>query len=103
MSQLTHPRPGVVAQSGPEARPIRRPVVREELELLPTLIGREEAVRYCNEVLGVPITPTRLRRGIERRELPIAKIQARNGFAPRDLYDWILGMQRPAADQEAQR
>ncbi|MBS4103708.1 hypothetical protein [Tsukamurella paurometabola] len=97
MSQLTQSRPA--ASPSREPNHLRRPVVREDLELLPTIIGREAAVRFCNEVLGVPITPTRMRRGIERRELPVAKIQARNGFAPRDLYDWILGMQRPAAEQ----
>lgn len=101
MSQLTQSRPAV-AQPNVGARPARRPVVREDLELLPTIIGREAAVRYCNDVLGVPITPTRMRRGMERRELPVAKIQGRNGIAPRDLYDWILGMQRPAAEQAGQ-
>jgi len=85
----------------PAAKPIqrRRPINRDDLNDLPTILGREAAVRFCNDVLGVPITPTRMRRGMERRELPIHKIQAMNGVSERALYDWIQGMARPAVSQ----
>ncbi|MGV9713981.1 hypothetical protein ACWDTI_25355 [Gordonia sp. NPDC003424] len=103
MSQV---RPATIAatppsnpQRGRDERPRRRVIRRDELNDLPTIIGREAAVRFCNDVLDVPITSTRMRRGMERRELPVHKIAAMNGVSERALYDWIMGMQRPAISQ----
>ncbi|WP_139792043.1 MULTISPECIES: hypothetical protein [Prescottella] len=79
-------RPGVPAHQ-------RRSLVnRDELNQLPTIRGRDAAVRYITEHLGVPMTPTRMRAAIERRELPVFKISGANHLAPRDLYDWILSL-----------
>lgn len=96
MSQVA--KPAVAPGVRPAQR--RRVVSRDELNDLPTIIGREAAVRFCNDVLGVPITPTRMRRGMERRELPVHKIQAKNGVSERALYDWIQGMARPAIGRQ---
>ncbi|WP_043456513.1 hypothetical protein [Gordonia polyisoprenivorans] len=63
---------------------------------MPTIVTRDEMVRYCNDVLGVEITPTKMRRGLEQRELPVWKIRGVNATSPQALYDWIIGMARPA-------
>ncbi|ORM06357.1 hypothetical protein [Prescottella equi] len=79
-------RPGVAPQQ-------RRALVnRDELNQLPTIKGRDAAVRFVAERLGVPMTPTRMRAAIERRELPVYKISGANFTAERDLYDWILSL-----------
>ncbi|MGW0172728.1 hypothetical protein ACWDUM_02665 [Rhodococcus sp. NPDC003322] len=71
----------------------RRALVnRVELNQLPTIKGRDAAVRFINEVLGVPMTPTRMRAAIEGRELPVYKISGANFTAERDLYDWIMSL-----------
>ncbi|WP_433611078.1 hypothetical protein [Prescottella agglutinans] len=79
-------RPGVA----PHQR--RALVNRDELNQLPTIKGRDAAVRFITEHLGVPMTPTRMRAAIERRELPVYKISGANFTAERDLYDWILSL-----------
>ncbi|OCH79841.1 hypothetical protein [Gordonia sp. UCD-TK1] len=76
-----------------------RPVNRDELGNTPTIIGRDAAVQFCNSVLGVPITFTRMRRGFERRELTVWKVGGVNATSPQALYDWIQGMARPAVSQ----
>ncbi len=63
---------------------------------MPTIVTRDEMVKYCNDVLGVPITPTRMRRGLEQRELPVWKLKGVNATSPQALFDWIVGMARPA-------
>lgn len=77
----------------PQSR--RRELVdREELNQLPTIKGRENAVRFINERLGVPMTPTRMRAAVERRELPVYKISGANYLAERDLYDFVMSLAR---------
>ncbi|MBX9151453.1 hypothetical protein [Rhodococcus qingshengii] len=67
-------------------------VNRDELNQLPTIQGRDGAVSFIETRLGVPMTPTRMRAAIERRELPVYKISGANYLAERDLYDWILSL-----------
>ncbi|MFD5809411.1 hypothetical protein [Rhodococcus aetherivorans] len=76
----------------PSAPPRQRRVLvnRDELNQLPTIKGRDAAVRFINNTLGVPMSPTRMRTAIEGRELPVYKISGANYLAERDLYDWIM-------------
>lgn len=83
-------RPGPAA--APQ-RPIRRaPISRDELNELPTIKGRDAAVAFVRERLGVPVTPSRMRAAIERRELPVFKISGANHLAEKDLYLWVLSL-----------
>lgn len=79
-------------RQGASAVQRRALVNRDELNQLPTIKGRDAAVRFITEHLGVPMTPTRMRAAIERRELPVYKISGANFTAERDLYDWILSL-----------
>lgn len=105
MSQLTRPptAPHGVAATAPASYPNRarlgRPISRDELGNTPTIVGREDAVKFCNDVLGVPISFTRMRRGFERRELTVWKVGGMNATSPQALFDWIQGMARPALSQ----
>lgn len=69
------------------------------LNEMPTIRSREGAVSFINDVFGVPISPTRMRTAIERRELPLYKIGGCNYFAERDLYLWVKGLARPVREQ----
>lgn len=66
---------------------------------MPTIAGRDGAVAFINDVFGVPVSPTRMRTAIERRELPVSKIGGRNYLSERDLYLWVKSLARPAASQ----
>ncbi|QQM54197.1 hypothetical protein [Rhodococcus pyridinivorans] len=77
----------------PPQRPGRRaPVARDELNELPTIKGRDGAVAFVRERLGVPMTPTRMRAAIERRELPVFKISGANYLSEKGLHDWLLSL-----------
>ncbi|GAA2053020.1 hypothetical protein [Williamsia deligens] len=80
----------------PVARPVPGPT---QLNDLPTVKGRDGAVEFLNRTLGVPITPTRMRAAIERRELPVYKISGNNYLTERDLYLWVKSLARPVATQ----
>lgn len=81
----------------PPQRPARRaPINREELNELPTIKGRDAAVAFVKDRLGVPMTPTRMRAAIERRELPVFKISGANYLTEKDLYLWILSLATPS-------
>ncbi|MEV4633312.1 hypothetical protein AB0J79_08720 [Rhodococcus coprophilus] len=83
----------------PPQRPARRaPVTRDEFNELPTIKGRDAAVAFVQERLGVPMTPTRMRAAIERRELSVFKISGANYLAERDLYDWVLSLAKTRKD-----
>lgn len=80
-----------IARAG--AVPRRRPFVhRDELNPLPTIKSRDGGVDFVANRLGVPMTPSRMRSAIDRRELPVYKISGANYLAERDLYDWILSL-----------
>ncbi|KLL95488.1 hypothetical protein [Rhodococcus pyridinivorans] len=86
----------------PPQRPVRRaPINRDELNELPTVRGRDAAVAFVRERLGVPVTPNRMRTALERRELPVYKIDRWNFTAERDLYDWLLSLAKTRKDGAA--
>ncbi|WP_431815712.1 hypothetical protein [Gordonia jacobaea] len=66
---------------------------------MPVIVTRDEMVKYCNDVLGVAISPTKMRRGLERRELPVWKLKGVNATSPQALFDWIQGMARPVVNE----
>lgn len=71
------------------------PIRREDLGNTPTIVTKDKMVEFCNDVLGVQITKTRMRNGCEKRELPVWKIQGVNATSEQALYDWIMGMAIP--------
>lgn len=79
-------------RTGAAPRQQRALVNRDELNQLPTIQGRDGGVEFVARRLGVPMTPTRMRTAIDRRELPVYKISGANYLAERDLYDWILSL-----------
>ena len=81
----------------PKRPPLLQPIDPDKLGNSPSIYSRDEAVAFCNEVFGVRITPTRMRRGFERSELVFWKIGGVNATSPRALWDWIQGMARPVA------
>ncbi|MGI1849943.1 hypothetical protein [Rhodococcus sp. SJ] len=88
MSQLYSQRPA----PAPNRQVRRAPISRDELNVLPTIKGRDAAVDFVRDRLGVPVTPNRMRTALEKRELPVYKIDRWNFTAERDLYDWILSL-----------
>ncbi|MGW4577204.1 hypothetical protein ACWELP_00785 [Rhodococcus aetherivorans] len=83
-------------------RPVRRaPINRDELNELPTIKGRDAAVAFVRERLGVPVTPNRMRTALEKRELPVYKIDRWNFTAEKDLYDWVLSLAKTRRDGAA--
>lgn len=89
MSQQAVTNPVARAGAAPRMRPF---VNRDELNPLPTIKSRDGGVDFVVNRLGVPMTPTRMRAAIERRELPVYKISGANYLAERDLYDWVLSL-----------
>lgn len=81
--------------------PARKVVGPIQLNEMPTIRGRDGAVAFINDVFGVPVSPTRMRAAIERRELPVYKIGGCNYTAERDLYLWVKSLARPVADDSA--
>ncbi|EQM33473.1 hypothetical protein [Rhodococcus erythropolis] len=81
-----------LGRTGAESRHSRALINREELNPLPTIKSRDGGVDFVANRLGVPMTPTRMRAAIERRELPVYKISGANYLAERDLYDWVLSL-----------
>lgn len=83
-------------------RQVRRaPINRDDLNELPTIRGRDAAVGFVRERLGVPVTPNRMRTALEKRELPVYKIDRWNFTAEKDLYDWVLSLAKTRKDGAA--
>lgn len=66
----------------------------DELSTLPTIKGRDGALAYVREILGVQVTPTMIRSATESRRLRVSKLSAKNWYSERDLFNWVMSLGR---------
>ena len=74
-----------------------RPPTGVELSEVPTIRGRVGVHRWFNDVLGVPVTLSYVRRATASGSLKGTKMGGARMFSTQDLFAWIMARYDEAA------